>query len=112
MAILFEHLELNKKPHHWFGAWLKKKNWLYYLRKHKNKKTKIKTWKKIKIEGLIKTNCRLVILITFLFGPVSLEMKLFDTKLYFTCILILEVEKDKRNSSKNYKEKRKLAKAS
>jgi len=39
-------------------------------------------------------------------------MKLFDTKLYFTCILILEVEKEKRNSSKNYKEKRKLAKAS
>jgi len=39
-------------------------------------------------------------------------MKLFDTKLYFTCILILEVEKEKRNPSKNYKEKRKLAKAS
>jgi len=36
-------------------------------------------------------------------------MKLFDSKLYFTCILILEVEKEKRNSSKNYKEKRKLA---
>jgi hypothetical protein len=39
-------------------------------------------------------------------------MKLFDTKLYFTCILILKVEKEKRNSSKNYKEKTKLAKAS
>jgi hypothetical protein len=39
-------------------------------------------------------------------------MNLFDTKLYFTCILILEVEKEKRNSSKNYKEKRKLVKAS
>jgi hypothetical protein len=54
----------------------------------------------------------LVILINFLFGPVGLEMKLFYTKLYLTCILILEVEKEKRNSSKNYKEKRKLAKAS
>jgi len=39
-------------------------------------------------------------------------MKFFDTKLYFTCILILEVEKEKRNSSKNNKEKEKLAKAS
>jgi hypothetical protein len=54
----------------------------------------------------------LVILINFLFGPVSLEITLFDSKLYFTFILILEVEKEKRNSSKNYKEKRKLAKAS
>jgi len=34
-------------------------------------------------------------LINFLFGPVSLEIKLFDSKLYFTCILIFEVEKKK-----------------
>jgi hypothetical protein len=39
-------------------------------------------------------------------------MKLFDSKLYFTCILILEVEKKKKNLSKNYKEQKKLVKAS
>ena len=44
LVILYEHLELNKKPHHWFGArFKKKKNQLYYLRKNKNKKTKIET---------------------------------------------------------------------
>jgi hypothetical protein len=64
-----------------------------------------------KKKQIVSTPPCLVILINFLFGPFSLEMKLFDTKLYFTCILILEVEKEKRNSSKNYKEKRKLAKA-
>jgi len=45
----------------------------------------------------------LVILINFLFGPVSLEMKLFYSKLYFTCILILEVEKEKRKLAKGSK---------
>jgi hypothetical protein len=36
-------------------------------------------------------------------------MKLFDTKLYFTCILILEVEKEKRNSSKKLQRKEKIS---
>jgi hypothetical protein len=45
---------------------------------------------------IVSTPQCLVILINFLFGPFSLEMKLFDTKLYFTCILILEFEKRKR----------------
>jgi hypothetical protein len=58
LVILYEHLELNKKPHHWFGARLyKKRNWLYCLRKNKYQKIKIETWKKIKIGGLKKTNC-------------------------------------------------------
>jgi hypothetical protein len=51
-----------------------------------------------------------VILTNFLFGPFSLEMKIFGTKRYFTCILVLEFEKEERDSSKNYKGKRKLAK--
>jgi predicted metal-dependent hydrolase len=57
---------------------------------------------------IVSTPPCLVILINLLFGNETF----FDTKLYFTCILILEVEKEKRNSSKNYKEKRKLVKAS
>jgi hypothetical protein len=51
-----------------------------------------------------------VILTNFLFGPFSLEMKLFGTKLYFTCILVLDFEKGERDSLKNYKGERKLAK--
>jgi hypothetical protein len=51
-----------------------------------------------------------VILTNFLFDPFSLEMKLFGTKLYFTCILVHEFEKKKRDSSKNYEEEREIAK--
>jgi len=38
LVILYEHLELNKKPHHWFGAWLYEKEIDYIV------------WKKIKIK--------------------------------------------------------------
>jgi hypothetical protein len=48
----------------------------------------------------------LVILTNFLFGPFSLEMKLFDTKLYFTCILVLEFEKRKREIYQKITKKR------
>ena len=51
LIILYEHLELNKKPHHWFGARLYEKEIDYIV-----EKKKIKTWKK-KIGGLKKTNC-------------------------------------------------------
>jgi len=58
----------------------------------------------------VSTPLCLVILTNFLFGPFSLEMKLFGTKLYFTCILVLDFEKGERDSLKNYKGERKLAK--
>jgi len=38
LVILYEHLELNKKPHHWFGAWLYEKEIDYIV------------WEKIKIK--------------------------------------------------------------
>jgi len=49
LIILYEHLELNKKLHHWIGArFYGKKNRLYFFRKNKNKKTKTETRKKKK----------------------------------------------------------------
>ena len=39
-----------------------------------------------------------------IFGPFSLEMKLFSTTLYFTSIyIVLEFEKRKKDLLKNYK---------
>ena len=44
-----------------------------------------------------------------IFGPFSLEMKLFSTKLYFTSIYIVpEFEKRKKDLLKNYKGEIKL----
>jgi hypothetical protein len=44
MVILYEHLELNKKPHHWFGARLYEKEIDYIVsKKMKIKKPKIET---------------------------------------------------------------------
>jgi hypothetical protein len=44
-----------------------------------------------------------------IFGPFSLEMKLFSTKLYFTSIyIVLEFEKRKKDLLKNYKGEIKL----
>jgi hypothetical protein len=42
LVILYEHLELNKKPHHWFGARLYRKKIDYIVWE----KIKIETWKK------------------------------------------------------------------
>jgi hypothetical protein len=42
---------------------------------------------------MLSTPLCLVILTNFVFAPFSLEIKLFGTKIYFTCILILEFEK-------------------
>jgi hypothetical protein len=50
----------------------------------------------LKKKQIVSAPLCLVILTNFLFDPFSLEMKLFGTKLYFTCILVHEFEKKKK----------------
>jgi len=58
----------------------------------------METWKKFEAlnKKIVSAPLCLMILTNFLFGPFSLEIKLFGTKLYFTCILVHEFEKKKR----------------